>query len=320
MPPRDKDPLTGRPLAPRIEPQGFLYPNPGPLSGDLVYPEHGLPPQIGEDRPGLSAFGRLTRATNRGTRVVLRYDASQSDRTQGNGSTDAFVIQGNDLDACPLTITIGPPAVVPIPFAQVPDNGQNLSDAQTNLEIQAADFPGTSAPIAWPPLQLLLEWGVHGTSVAATVDVINGAVINLTASWLRGRVQAALSEGIAGTSAAYIMNAFVGPAVPGRAGRAQRTVYLGNVVSLAESDVFPIPRFARSAYVITADDSATPAVTVATLRYWQSPDGTNNVGNVVQAGNQPLPFPVPSGAAYASVINGTGVTSRIAIVYDLAIA
>ncbi len=86
--------------------------------------------------------------------------------------------------------------------------------------------------------------------------------------------------------------------------------------------MFPIPRFAKSATVVGCDPGATPSVSVATLRLWQSADGlagANNVGNFICAGNQPTSFDLPAGAAYASVINGMAVSSRFSIVYNLAI-
>ncbi len=248
-----------------------------------------------------------------GASGVLRYDAAKADLTQTR--LTLFNLEGDDVDACALTVTISPPAIVPIAFADLPNDEQSLNVDETNLQ-NLGNFPGIG-PIAWPPLQLLLRWGVRGSSAEATVDVINGATINLTASCLRGQIQAARSEGITGTSAAYALRAFVGPAVPGRATRAQRTIYLGSVASLAESAVFPIPRFARSAYVIAEDAAVPPVVIVATLRCWQHNDGSGNVGDFVVADNKPPPFLIPATAQYVSVINQTGVSSRLAIVYDL---
>jgi hypothetical protein len=47
--------------------------------------------------------------------------------------------------------------------------------------------------------------------------------------------------------------------------------------------------------------------------------GGQCVGNFFISGNQSISVPVPAGAAYASVLSGTGVASRFSVVYDLAI-
>jgi hypothetical protein len=60
-------------------------------------------------------------------------------------------------------------------------------------------------------------------------------------------------------------------------------------------------------------------VTLATLRLWQSPNRSGNVGGFVISGNQPMPFDIPNGAAYASVLNGGCARSRFSILYNLAI-
>jgi hypothetical protein len=258
-----------------------------------------------------------------GKKAVLIFNANGAAKQRS--PVPILSIEGDDADAQQLVVTLSTPLVVPQAFEETLAhiNGQNISGEQDNLQIQSrGTFPGLVTPIQWPPIEAILEWGVGGTSNRCAVDFVNGATVSLVASYLR--VFAAIVSGedidISGTSAAYTVAANVGPGWA-RPGTAQKTVYVGSVASLAESEVFAIPKFARSAYVVGCDPAASPTVevTVATLRFWQSPDGTNNVGNFIASGNQPLPFFVPNGAAYASVINGMGVASRMSIIYNLAI-
>jgi hypothetical protein len=249
---------------------------------------------------------------------VFRANAS------AGSQVDMLSIQGDDADAQQLVVTLGSPSVIPQAFSQTlaQVGQQNRSGEQDNEQVQSRTvFPGLLTPISWPPFEAILQWGVGGTSHEAAVDFINGSTINVTASFLRvfGRVVAGSDIDISGTSAIYTLSAFVGPGwVPSSA---QKTIYVGLLPSLAESAVFAVPRFAKTAYVVGCDPSATPAVTVATLRFWQSPDGVaggNNVGNFVTSGATQSPgFPVTAGMAYASVINGMGVSSRFSIVFGL---
>ncbi len=297
----------------------------GPMDGEMMYPGEGYLPRPGEDRPAMSAWGRLSRGGAMGKKANLTFNA--------NGAADqaALVpilqIQGDDADALQLVVTLCPPSVVAQPFSTslATQNKQVVTGEQDNIQMQSrVTFPGTGGPIVWPPFEAVLQWGVGGTSNRAEVDFVNGAQVTVVASWLRvfGAVVSGSASGISGTSAIYTLAAFVGPGLA--RGHARKTIYVGAVDALAESAVFPIPRFAERATVVSCDPAAGPAVavTVATLRFWQSPDGAaggNNVGNFVVSGNQPVPFTVPAGAGYASVLSGMGIASRMAIVYDLSI-
>lgn len=225
------------------------------------------------------------------------------------------------MDAQHITLTLAPPLVVPLAFSPLlATRGQNLTGEQDNIAIASrGNFPGEQRPIAWPPLEAIIEWGVGGTSATAAIDFLNGATVNLVASSLELRAAITAAPGVvAGTSAAYVLSAWIGPGFA-RPGVAQKTVHLGALGARAESSAFPVPRFARSAYVLASDASATPAVTAAVLRFWQSPDRSNNIGNVVISGQQPASFDLPAGAAYASVLSDLAVEARFSIIYNLAI-
>jgi len=291
----------------------------------MAYPGHGYLPRSGEDRPALSAWGRLARGGALGKKATLTYNANG--RIVQDALTSILQVQGDDADAQQIVVTLSPPLVVARAFSSISAgaNQQNATGEQSNVELlNQVTFPGALNPIEWPPIEAVIEWGVGGASNRAQVDYVNGSTACLTASWLRvfGRIVSGAATGISGTSAIYVLAAFVGPGLT--RSPAQKTVYVGDVDSLTESAVFPVPPFARSAYVVTSDPTAGPgiAVGVTTLRFWQSPDGVaggRNMGNFFVSGNQSEQFPVPAGAAYASVFNQMGITSRLAIVYNLSI-
>jgi hypothetical protein len=290
-----------------------------PLSGRMAFPDHGYPPRPGEEGPARTPWARQSRGGALGRSEQFPYDA---DGQQGKVVT-LINTTGNDFDAVQMILTIAPPQVIKRAFQPVLMRlGGGTSASEDNFN-SLGDFPGTAAPVAWPPFEALVTWGVGGISSTAAVDFLNGLTVNLTASFIRVDVRIAdvPDTGSPGTSAIYVLGAWIGPGFA-RPGTAQKTVQVGQIASLAEGDVFPIPRFAKSATVIGCDPGATPNVSVATLRLWQSADGVagaNNVGNFICTGNQPAPFDLPAGAAYASVINGMAVSSRFSIVYNLAI-
>jgi len=298
-------------------PPEYDFPNPGPLPGQMVYPAHGLPPRRGEDRPGLSPWGRLCRGQPLGKKTVLVYNAR--DTARQSALVPILKVEGDDMDAQQVMVTLLPPLIINLPFAPSLFTGgtQNLTGEQNNLE-STGNFPGTPAPPLWPPFEAVVEWGVGGAGSRASFDFVNGACVpNLAASWIRVHAVIPRDTPVTGTSAAYVLYAFVGPG-PG-VGAAQKTVWVGNLAAGIESAAFPVPRFARRAYVVGADPAAVPAATSATLRFWQDNAKTSCVGNFVFSGGQPLPFDVPNGAMFASVLSGMGVAARFGIVYNLSI-
>jgi len=298
------------------------YDSPSMLYGGMRYPGRGYPQRPGEDRPMLSAWGRLSRNGALGKKANLVYRSTQD--TLQASPVPILEIQGDDADAQQVVVTLNGPRVIATALSEILlRDVQNRSGEQDNEEMQSrALFPGEAGPIEWPPLEALIEWGVGGAQAQASLDFINGQTVSLVCSFLRisAGVVAGTDIGIVGTSAIYTLSAFVGPGY-GRT-NAHKTTYVGVLTNGAESAVFPIPPFAKYATVVGCDPAATPAATTATLRFWQSPNGVAggaNVGNFVVSGAQPWPFSIPSAAAYASVVNNSGVTTRMSILYTLAI-
>lgn len=308
-----------------ILPRG-RFPHPGPLSRQPVYPGHGYPENPGENRPGLSAFGRLAKGQPLGKSSLLIYDAA-SGRAVAPAQDDALRVEGDDLDACQLLVTLASPRVVFMSFDDalaVLASGQNLTGEQDSQQVGTGNFPGTSDPIAWPPIEWIVEWGTKGTQARAVMDAINGCTFSVVGSFLSIRAaitQGALGAGtgITGTSAVYYVAACVGPGFTTSA-NPRKTVYVDTIADGGESAVFVVPKFARRAYVVGCSEATPPAVTSAYLRFWQSPDGANNVGNFLQSGNNPTSFDVPSAGAYFNVYNQSGSPMRMSVVFELALS
>ena len=294
---------------------------PRSLHTEPLYPGHGLPPRPGEDRPGLSPFGRLAMGQNLGTSSILIYDHN-ADTVQPAG-TDMVVIEGDDLDACQLVLTLHPPRVVPVSFNEVRSrlDQQNLTGEQTNAEVTVEDFPGTDHPIRWPPLEAVIEFGTGGVNTKVVVDYLNGVTISVVASYLR--VQALITQShhtgdISGTSAAYRLAANVGPGFA--EAHAQRTIFVGDVGEKEDSGVFDLPRFAKVAVLIGSRSHRRhhPRLTIGWIRFWQDPDGHHGVGDFFVSDSQ-LRVEVPNAAQYFSVFNESGHKMKLSVIFELAL-
>lgn len=325
--------LGAGPVDPRLlppQPLQLWQPDPvEPLYDALQYGGHGFPPRAGEgDGPPRTAWERLTRGQPLGKRAILLYNADSENEQVS--PVPFFQIRGDNCDAQPITLMIAPPRVHASSFADLialtNENYQNLSGDQDNYEVADADFPDDTTPITWPPLQVEIRWGSAGAPpVKAIVDIMNGVTVNLTASFVEAVAYIATTDdnGIAGTSAAYALTAYIAPGYK-RPGDAQNTVYVGNVEAGAESNIFRVPRFAKRAFIVANDPGTAPVATVATLRFWQNVvgagnAGAQNVGNFLNTGNSYLPVNVPNGGLYFSVLSGMGTTQRFSVVFDLSI-
>ncbi len=294
------------------------------LYGDPIYPGNGYPPRPGEDRPGLSPFGRLAMGQTLGGSSVLVY--CQDVNGVQNAPVDMITVEGDDVDAWQLAVTLHPPRVIPLPFDVVLDrlDQQNLTGEQTNSEVTVGRFPGTKCPVQWPPLEARIEFGVGGVSTEFYVDYINGLSFGVVASYLR--VSALVSQscqngGIFGTSAAYRLAAHVGPGFV--EGHVQRTIFVGEVEDHRESDVFDVPKFGKVGFLTGCrprhkNRRHSPSVAVGWIRFFQSPDGTNCVGDFFMASHETR-VEVPNGGLYFSVFNESGHAMKMSVIFELAL-
>jgi hypothetical protein len=303
--------------------RGLLLPTGGPLFGRPIYPGNGYPPRPGEDRPGLSAFGRLAMGQTLGKSSILIYDRDAE--TPQQAGVDMITIEGDDLDAQQLVLTLHPPRVISLPIEVVRErlDQQNLTGEQLNSEVDVHRFPGTHKPVQWPPLEASVLFGTGGTSATAIVDYTNGVTLTVQASYLR--VVALVSQNkrngdIAGTSAAYYLAAHVGPGFA--ESHAQRTIFVGEVDHRHESDVLDVPKFAKVANLIGARSHHVkrhrPSSTVGWIRFFQSPDGTNLISEAF-IDRHDTTVEVPNGGLYFSVYNESGHRMKMAVIFELSL-
>lgn len=292
------------------------------LRVDEIYPGNGLPPRPGEDRPALSPFGRLAMGQLLGKSTILIYD-HRSAAVQPS-MNDMISVEGDDLDACQLSVTLHPPRVIPLSICELNErlDQQNVTGEQTNAEVSVCDFPGDKDPIRWPPLEALIEFGVGGASAKVVVDYLNGVTVSVIASYLR--VSALVTQSkecgdIYGTSAAYYLSAHVGPGYA--KGHAQRTIFAGDLKDHEESDVFDVPRFANVASLIGCRErhNKTPALTIGWIRFWQDPKGDHCVGDFFVSGPQDR-VEIPNTAQYFSVFNESGHKMKMSVIFELALS
>lgn len=290
------------------------------LRVDAIYPGNGLPPRPGEDRPGLSPFGRLAMGQCLGKSSILVYD-HHVDVVQ-QAPVDMIVVEGDDLDACQLSVTLHPPRVIPLALCELRIDQQNSTGEQGNSEVSVCDFPGSKEPIRWPPLEALIEFGVGGVNTKVVVDYLNGVTVPVpSASYLR--VSALVTQtkhcnDIFGTSAAYYLAAHVGPGFA--ESHAQRTIFVGEVGDRDDSEPFDVPRFAKCAVLIGCrpHHHKTPTLTVGWIRFWQDPKGKHCVGDFFVSDQQSR-VEVPNGAQYFSVYNESGHKMRMSVIFELAL-
>jgi len=292
-----------------------------PLHVEPLFPGNGLPARPGEDRPGLSPFGRLAMGQTLGKSSILIYDR-RADAIQ-QAPVDMISIEGDDLDAQQLILTLHPPRVIPLCFDEVALtlNQQNLTGEQTNAEVTSCDFPGTHHAIRWPPLEALIEFGVGGVSTQVVVDFMNGVTLSVSASFLR--VSAIVTQShhcgdIVGTSAAYYLAAHAGPGFA--EAHAQRTVFVGDVDDHDESDVLDVPRLAKIATLIGCrkHHHRSPTLTIGWIRFWQDPKGHHCVGDFFVSDHQSR-VEVPNAAQYFSVFNESGHEMKMSVIFELAL-
>jgi hypothetical protein len=295
-----------------------------------MYPGRGYPARPGEDRPGLSPFGRLAMGQTLGKPSILIYDHEACGTQQAE--VDMLTIEGDDLDACQLVITLHPPRVIALSREEVRArlDKQNISGEQTNSEITTGTFPGEPhhRRIRWPPLEAKILFGTGSASTEVTVDFVNGVTFPVVASYVRAYALVSQSRrdgDIYGTSAAYYLAAHAGPGFSTH--RAQRTVFVGKVHDNRESEVFDTPKLGTVAFISgrrthheDEDDHHhhhhAPVIAAGWIRFFQSPDGSGPVGDFFVS-SYVSRVVVPNAGLYFSVFNQSGHEMNLAVVFEL---
>jgi hypothetical protein len=294
------------------------------LKDEMRYPGHGLPERVQNLASSMPGWSRLARNAPLGQKINFLYDGHKT--TAQVSSDQALQLPGDggsDLDACQIQLVLSPPLAIPRSAAELEGlNSQTQSGELDNAAMGTfGDYPGLGTSIVWPPFIYVVEWGIGGTRVRAEVDAVNGANVNLTASFVRvyAAVAADGASNAQGTSGIYTLAAFVGPGWP-KSGSAQRTVFVGTIDApvdsvLQTSPAYAVPPFAKDVTVI---GNSAEMLTTAYVNFYQDPARTKCVATYFINGNQPLPFRVPNGGAYFDIANAASI-ANFAAVFGLSI-
>lgn len=287
----------------------------------------------GAKRPDTN-FGFLARGKTLGKRSVVGYNPATSATQAQSSSVDILKIQGEDDHAHQLCLTLSTPQVMVAPFpfnvSTFPDP-QSLSDGQDSIDLLntiagvggQSFLAGTVAPeqdLSFANPIAIVEWGVGGCFNRVEADIHQGLCLSLTASWLRVRAYVDLSEEGTANAMFYILGANVGPGYP-KPNNAQRTVNCGLSVPIGtESQVYIVPRFAKSVLLCGANNAHDTFV--GTIRFWRSVGASVDgfiVADYLFTGNQPAMVPVPNGAYYFSILSGIAGPNRHQAIFELAV-
>lgn len=270
----------------------------------------------GGPSPSESDWSRLSRGQTLGKRVVVQMVPAQGEIVAAPVN---MLTVGNESDetAMNLGLTLHPPEIITIP-GTLPDNIQSASGEQDN--IARLGDGGTN----WPLMQALVEWGIGGVQGQATVDFVNGATMNLQASWVRvGAI--IINDGFL-TRGVMVVRAQLGPSHSAPS-RAQTTVLMDDIVAHGLiGNIFPIPRYAKDVNILLNNIAAAvqPDFDIIFFRgpnvaaplagraiYSSAASGVFRYGE---------PCPIPDGAFYYAIRNtqaAQGATYRA--VFNLAI-
>lgn len=287
-----------------------------PLEGRPTYPGAGMPERMQDRETLANGWPRLARGGQAlGKSSDFLYDATATNIQKG---IEVARIEGSDLDATQVIITLGQPAIALVDLADLDDQvgAQTIQAFSSNDEVDPdAIFPGTATPPSWAPLTAWIQWGVGGYQSQMFVDWVQGAKICVTGSFV-SVTPVAMPDAInrPGQSALYKCGANIGPGFGQSV--AKRTVFTEGVASGDSSVAYPVPPMARRATVIGLDDG-TPVIANGYLRFWQRSTPADNVGTVFFNTNQPIAFNVPNASTYFTVKNGTGSAQAFAVIFEL---
>lgn len=263
--------------------------------------------------------------------------------------TNLFEIGSVDEQALTLTVTLSQPRLIPadkFPGGVIPTNPLELADAtgeRTNASY-AADVPAT---IDWLPGVAFLEWGIGGVQNSAEIDWVNGATLNITASWVRiSAFVDAVHGGFGGslTNSVLSLTAFVGPGTIDKGTSAQRTMQIGTILpgpanpatnagyptrgfgpnqSLYSPRIYPVPSMAKFVTLVGIDYGASSDVAGADwslLVLFFTSLGGSAVAAVRFTNASFGQAPIPSMARWFTIQNDAAtVIEQVSAVFQLSI-
>lgn len=297
------------------------------MSRDMFLPQPFPPFEPNATKPDSGQkktdWALLSEGKTIGKRVVVQV-------TQGVGfidaPVDAFTLAGDDRNALNLNVCISPPK-----YAYVNNNAnlQNLNSAQDNEQILEVPAAAPLDDKTTPALIAILDWGIGGVSNSAEVDFVNGANININASYVRMRIGVEpTAPGIvtAGHEATSIpipfaeVSTFIGHGIA-RNEVAQRTFRLF-VVGGQVTQLFPVPKFAKKVRALCVNQKEiTLAITEGqtTIEFFENPSGTDLLSFMTLGSGDVRP--VPNGAQFFRFGNPAAIDQGgpISVIFELAL-
>lgn len=215
-----------------------------------------------DDHDGMQIGGVMHEGDGRSSDRWTRFIVEHHNRSLGKTSIKKFVFGGtfnqpqvqnleirtDDGNAMQLALTLTPPKTTNGFGAVIPDDLQNFTGPFYANNDTVNGGPDVAVRYSNPIAHI--EWGIGGTESQADADILNGLVVNLTASFVRVRMNVEEVNEDTGTTF-YQLAAFVGPGRP-KTNNLQRTVVV-NQWTAGLSLVQPLPFFAKQVTVIGPD-------------------------------------------------------------------
>ena len=269
------------------------------MSGSGSYAEY--PPlrvPSGRDDPR-TLFQALSSGKTIGKRGPILITATKDETTIC--PTNLLDVNGGDEYAIPLCVTLGAPRV--LPSVQIP--GFPNVDIQSVNGYAGNELLNTGA-LPWPDFKATIEWGTGGVQHSADIDIGNGAVVNLQASFVRVRARGTQIIGGVSAGAVYELSASVSPGQAKSSNSNTLTFNFPAGLAIAgNTGVIAVPRFAKTV-------GMNCGVTALSVRFWRDANRTSFVSSgqlIGTAGSPNFQIPIPNGAYFFDLNNATGAAT-----------
>lgn len=292
-----------------------------------------------EESPVCYNWPELSNGQPLGKRIVIAVPPTGFGEPRP-GSVDMLQLDGKrDALACQVTVTLLPPQYVPmssLPGGSFPQNIQTITGERYNDSLLQTPPP---ANFVAPPAIAIVRWGVGGVQSIAEVDFSNGAVVNLTATFVRVSAFVDLPSQSLPEGAAVVLGGFIGPGWA-KGPNAQRTYDVLPLLALGYPEfsygprgyflpapgnpgMYPVPAYGKLAMVYGTDPNVLAPGTANTLDanliFYRDVQATILAGSFHVTNDRPGPIYVPNGAMYWSVQNNVAISQQLSVAFDLGI-
>lgn len=234
-------------------------------------------------------------------------------------------IQSTDFYARQLCLTLQSPRFIANDVVTALITAGNVQGLSGEYDNQVNGFP--NFVIGNP--SAIIEWGIGGTNDRVEVDFSNGLCVNFQASFLRVTCKMdTLGITEETDDVAYVLSAFIGPG-NAKASNAQRSVSCGSFTDVGFSNLFAVPKYAKSVTLEGVQAIGTvPGMTErfsGTIQFFRANAVSTDsmISESFFDESTHYPVNVPNGAIFFRVQNltTTHATSltRVTAIFDLSI-